>query len=238
MPPMPFPVSRSTSLVAIERLLNDSDARPVAREVLADRGNEPELARALLAAAPAESPARKVIENAMREIGASARREREYPDLSQPSVKDDIETGRHHLDQHWFRPQEVGDDHTHFWWRYIGEPAPIVRTGLSVALDAAGDDLPIHLIWVCASPTFEVSVSTVRDRTAQRAVAVAALLSTPGTLFSLAHLSDPDEQDDPIELDPPFAEDHVIIGRRGWRNDGVVHQTGRHFRFPEPSTAD
>jgi hypothetical protein len=234
---MPFPVSRSTSLVAIERLLNDSDARPVAREVLADHGNEPEIARALLDAAPAESPARKVIESAMREIGVSARREREYPDLSQPTGTDDIERGRHHLDQHWFRPQDVGDDHTHFWWRYIGEPAPIVRTGLSAALEMAGDDLPIHLIWVCASPTFEVSVSTVRDRSAQREVAVAVVLSTPGTLFSLAHLSDPDEQDDPIELDPPFAEDHVIIGRRGWRNDGVVHQTGRHFRFPEAAPA-
>ena len=237
MPPMPFPVSRSASVVAIERLFNDSDARPVVRGVFADRGNEPEIGRALLRAAPADSPAGKVIANALREIGVSVRQEREYPDLPQPSEDDDIERGRHHLDEHWFRPQEVGDDHLHFWWNWIGDPCPIVREGLLEALEQAGDDLPIHVMWVCSSPTFEVSVSKMRDRAGQRDVGVVAVVSTPGTLFPLAHLSDPDEQDDPLELHPPFAEDHVVIGRRGWRHDGVVHQTGRDFRLPDAAAS-
>jgi hypothetical protein len=179
-----------------------------------------------------------VIENAMREIGVSVRQEQQYPDLPQPTESDDIERGRHHLDEHWFRPQEVGDDHLHFWWNYIGEAAPIVRAGLLEALVVAGDELPIHVMWVCSSPTFEVSVSKMRDRTGDGVVGVVAVVSTPGTLFPLAHLSDPDEQDDPLVLRPPYAEDHVVIGRRGWRNDGVVHQTGRHFRLPEAARTD
>lgn len=234
MPPMPFPVSRNASIMAIERLFNQPDARPVVGKVLSDDTGEHTLARSLMQSAAEGSMARRAIEQAMADIGTATRAEAQYHELpASDADEDDIERGRHHLDEHWFKPQRPDDKHTHFWWNYIGEPEPIVRRGLRRALEVAGETLPIHLIWVCASPTFEVSISTVRNEAEGVDLAVSVLLSTPGTLFELAHLSDLKKRPDP--LDVPFDDDQILVGKRGTREGDVVHQTGLDFEFPRPA---
>jgi len=270
MPIMPFPISRNASVVAIERLLNTPEARDAVTSTLDEvtTGARHDLARLLLARALDQDPddtiklpgldhsqAYAAIAAAMTEVGRDWARSPD-PAISELSLDpaameetDDshgtdwvaLEQGVAHLDQHWFDPKNHA-----FWFQYEdGAPARIIAQGLRKAVELSGQEpsLPIHLTWVCASPTFEVAVSTVR-RLDETPVAISVTLSTPGTQMSLSHIrTDRPDQSAPLEPKPSVAynEDQWFFGARATKKSDVrIVQDGEPFSFEpfEDSTAN
>lgn len=261
MPIMPFPISRNASVVAIEGLLNTPDARDVVTLALDEvaTGARPDLAWLLLAHATGQdrsgpitlprlghSVAYDAVATAMAAVGKDWSRS---PDPAISDLKLDlvaieeaadpgdldllaVQRGVAHLDQHWFDPTNHA-----FWFQYEdGAPAVIIAQGLRQAIELSGREslLPIHLTWVCASPTFEVAVSNVR-RPGEPAVAISVTLSTPGTQMSLSHVR-PEGQNASPPPDPrpsvAYGEDQWFFGARATKkNDGKIVQDNQPFTY-------
>lgn len=137
-----------------------------------------------------------------------------------------LDAGIHHMDWDWLSPQ----NRSAFWDGWTGDAAPIVLEALKTVV-AIGDssDTSVHLVWVCGSPTFEISIS---ESPAQDLVVV---LSTPG-------LVEPDlEHIKPGQFPaiPPSiidGEGHLVIHGAGSRVGDVVTQDGVFTSIPdEPS---
>ncbi len=188
MPPMPYPVSRNLSVIAVERLLNSPGSVRAELYTALERASysaEPFLGAVMESMS---GDGRAALEVALATVGKAYRDDPEMIEFDPPpDDANDVAVGLHHFDAHWFSPQRVDG----FWWNYEGNPTAILVKGILKAIELAGIELagtlPIHLTWVCSSPTFEVSVAPVATNPP---AAIVVTVSTPGTRFSLRHLSE------------------------------------------------
>jgi hypothetical protein len=219
MPDMPLPVGRPPGLVAIERALNNVDDRLAIAAALAGWSrNEGEsgLVEHVLDQLRATNHAEGLESALQAMVNAAAADDQRF---NRVEGADPVMVGVRHLDDHWLSP--VGQ--LGHWYNWDGDAAPIVQAGLLIALDAA-DDAPIHLVWTCGSPTFEVSVSAVDDPP----VAVVVVISTPGTQADLVHIRPGEGASTVMEQgvgdDALVLEDQIVVHGLATRAGQVVTQ--------------
>lgn len=137
-----------------------------------------------------------------------------------------LEAGLRHMDWEWLSPQ----NRSGFWKRWVGDPAPILRTALEI-IAAYDDPASVHLVWVCGSPTFEVSISETVGRD------LCIVLSTPAPDLPLVHLGE-EEPVDPTPTDALAAENHLVIYGPGVLTPSGVEQRAHLVAQPAAEAAD
>ncbi|MEM9033187.1 MAG: hypothetical protein AAGA99_16160 [Actinomycetota bacterium] len=234
MPDMPLPTSRPVALIALEAAISDLVVTPSSRRALSESASswdadafstattaEEAAASGLFAALSANHPEIREALIAMARGDVRGRLAKKSDDRIDSVL---LDSAIRHMDWEWLSPQ----NRSGFWLGWTGSPGPIIRHMFQV-ITAYEDPQSVQLMWVCGSPTFEVSIS----ENAHRGLCV--VLSTPGPDLPLVHIAD-EQPANPKPTDATDHEDHLVIYGPAVRTaDGEIEQ--RSFLVAQPSAS-
>ena len=241
MPDMPLPTSRTVGLLALEAAFGGLVATGAGRRSLAKAASTWDASAFASATTAAEAIDTGLFAHLATELdevrdaliamarsdtnGRAPRGESDGRDRNRIDAVL-LEAGLRHMDWEWLSPQ----NRSGFWKRWIGDPAPILRAALEI-IAAYDEPKSVHLVWVCGSPTFEVSVSETLNRD------LCIVLSTPGPDLPLVHLSE-DEPVDPVPTDELSDENHLVIYGPGVLTPSGVEQRAHLVAQPAAEASD
>ncbi|MEO1060598.1 MAG: hypothetical protein AAFZ07_04210 [Actinomycetota bacterium] len=241
MPDMPLPTSRPVGLLALEAAIGRLVSTPAGRRALGTTASSWDETAFAASATAAEAVQTGLFAHLAAEIEpirdalvAMARSDTNGRVPRQAAGSKDrgrieavlLEAGLRHMDWEWLSPQ----NRSGFWKRWIGDPAPILRSAFRI-IAAYDNPESVHLVWVCGSPTFEVSISETHGRD------LCIVLSTPGPDLPLVHLSDV-EPGDQEPTDATRDESHLVLYGPGIVSDAGVEQRGHLVARPAAEAPD